>query len=148
MKKLKILFGVLLLFGVFLSACAPANETETPPVGDEYTYGERATIQSVEVLLLESFPVQARAVVSGYFPNGCIELYNIEVEKDGQDFILTVHTRQPAGDIACTEALVPFEESVNLDIAGLEAGTYTVIAQDQSTTFTLDVDNVPLGEDN
>ena len=98
------------------------------------------------MVFLESFPLQARAIVSGYFPNGCIELSEIAVEQDGQDFILTIQTRQPAGDIECTEALVPFEESVSLDISGLEAGTYTVIAQDHSTTFTLDVDNILLND--
>jgi inhibitor of cysteine peptidase len=141
MKKISVLLSVLLFTGAILSACAPANGTEIPPVEEEYTYGERATVESIDVIFLESFPLQARAIVSGYFPNGCVELNEITVEHDGQDFILTIQTRQPAGDIACTEALVPFEESVSLDIYGLDAGTYNVIAQDQSTTFTLDIDN-------
>jgi inhibitor of cysteine peptidase len=68
-------------------------------------------------------------------------LDEITVEREGQDFILTVHTRRPAGDIACTMALVPFEETVSLDVEGLEAGTYTIIAQEQEATFTLEVDN-------
>jgi inhibitor of cysteine peptidase len=139
MKKIKVLFGMLFMVGLLLSACQPAEET---PVGDEYTYGQNATVESVEVLILESFPLQAQAIVTGYLPDGCTELHEITVERDGQDFILTIETRRPTGDIACTEAIVPFEETVTLEIADLESGIYTVVAQDQSATFILDVDNI------
>ncbi len=56
--------------------------------------------------------------------------------------MITITTKKPGGDIACTEALVPFEETVTLDIYDFEAGTYKVIVQNQSTEFTLDMDNV------
>ncbi len=98
------------------------------------------------MLVLESFPVQVNAVVSGYFPDGCVQLVEISPERQENVFVLTLSTRRPTGDIACTEALVPFEERVSLDVFGLEAGTYTVTAQDEQATFTLDVDNVPAGE--
>ena len=140
MKQFKILLGMLFVFGVLLSACQTA--TETPPAGEKFSFGQNAAIESIDIFLMESFPLQAQAVISGYLPDGCTELDEITVERDGQDFILTVETRRPTGDIACTQALVPFEEKVDLDISGLEAGTYTVIAQEQETTFTLDVDNV------
>jgi inhibitor of cysteine peptidase len=42
----------------------------------------------------------------------------------------------------CTQALVPFEESIDLDVRGLPAGTYTVDVHGETATFTLDVDNV------
>jgi inhibitor of cysteine peptidase len=129
-----------------LSACQSIIPTESPtsePTGEtKYVYGEHGTVESLEVLIMESFPLQAQAVVSGYLPDGCTELVDVTVEQEGESFILTVNTRKLTGDVACTEALVPFEESVALDIAGLEAGTYTVVAQDLSETFTLDVDNV------
>ena len=142
MNKTK-LFVLILIILAFLSACQPGEDTPTPPAVDgEYTYGEDAIIDSLEVLLMESFPVQARVRALGNLPDGCTELHEITVEKEGQEFILTLTTRRPAGDIACTEALVPFEESVSLDIEGLEAGTYSVIAQDEQAAFTLDMDNV------
>jgi hypothetical protein len=37
---------------------------------------------------------------------------------------------------------VPFEESIPLDVAGLDAGTYTVIVNGVEASFTLDIDNV------
>ena len=136
MKNFRMTLMLILLSGLVLTACQPAEPS------DEYIYGEEAMIDRVDVLLMESFPLQARAVITGNFPDGCTELAAITVDRQGNEFVLTVQTRRPTGDIACTEALVPFEESVELDILGLEAGTYTVIAQDQQESFTLDVDNV------
>ena len=145
----------VVLFALLLSACQPAlppQEPRLPPGGDqsepssgqdeEFVYGQDAVVETLEVLLLESFPVSAKVKISGYLLDGCTELDKISVEQLEMDFILMLKTRRPGGDILCTEALVPFEEMVDLDIIGLEAGTYKVIAQDQEATFTLDVDNV------
>jgi inhibitor of cysteine peptidase len=144
-KTLKIL-ALVVLIGLFLSACQtpPPADTPTPPPSDDdmgYEYGQAATVESLEIMLLESFPVQVQAVVSGYLPDGCTELDEITVDRQDDTFELTLTTRRPSGEIACTEALVPFEESVELDVLGLPAGTYTVTAQSQTTEFTLDADN-------
>lgn len=141
MKKIRILFAVMIFAGLLLSACQPITEPKEPSE-DDYDYGQDAIVESLEVILLESFPVQAQAVISGALPDGCTELHEVSVEQQGLRFNITLTTRRPTGDVACTEALVPFEETVELDIEGLEAGTYTVTAQDQQATFTLDVDNV------
>ncbi len=136
----------MLFAGLILSACQPTIVPEEPiitPSEDKYVYGQEANVESLQVVLMESFPLQAMAVVSGTLPDGCTELYEISVEQQRQEFVLTLTTRHPTGDIACTEALVPFEEAVNLDILGLDAGTYVVVAQGQQALFTLDVDNVP-----
>ncbi len=143
MNKKFTIFTFILAFGLFISACQPDDD----PVIDEYSYGENAILDSIEVILLESFPVQAQVIVKGNLPDGCTELHEITVEKEGDQFVLTIHTRKPTGDVACTEALVPFEETVDLDIEGLEAGTYTVIAQDQEATFDLDMDNILSDQD-
>ena len=150
MNNIKLL-GILFAFVLLLSACQPIERTETPPVEQtetppsadgEYSSGQAAIVESLEVFLLESFPLQARVRVSGNLPDGCTELVEISVEQQGQEFILTLTTRRPTGDVACTQVLVPFEEMVDLDIQGLDAGTYAVIAQEEQATFTLDVDNV------
>jgi inhibitor of cysteine peptidase len=53
---------------------------------------------------------------------------------------VTITTKRPA-DKMCTEALVPFEESVALEVVGLPAGTYTVEVNGVTASFTLDGDN-------
>ncbi len=159
MIKRKGLLISAVLFALIFAACQAVllpEEPTLPPSGDqnepspgygeEFVYGQNAVVETLEVFLLESFPVQAKAQISGYLPDGCTELDEISVEQNEMDFILTLKTRRPGGDILCTEALVPFEETVDLDILGLKAGTYRVIAQDQEAIFTLDVDNLLMGE--
>jgi inhibitor of cysteine peptidase len=80
--------------------------------------------------------------VRGNLPDGCTYLDEFEVEREGDTFEIAVWTvRDP--EAMCTMALVPFEETVSLDVAGLEAGEYTVVVQDQTASFRLDVDNTP-----
>lgn len=153
MKKKWMLLTFILLLGIFLSACQPdfpdMEDTPSSPTVDEpgtpdeaYDYGEEAMVESLDVFILESFPVQIQVSVVGYLPDGCVELVDISVEQDEMDFILSLNTRRPTGDVACTEALVPFEETVRLDVEGLKAGEYRVIAKDKEATFRLDVDNI------
>ena len=158
----KSFYGLCVLIGLLLSACQPSYVTEEPvmpptenptlpyPSEDDdgkFIYGQDARVESVEVILLESFPVQVNAKVNGYLPDGCTELHEISVERQDMDFFLTLTTRRPTGDIACTEALVPYEEVVKLEVEGLDAGIYTVITQDQEATFELSVDNAQSGQD-
>jgi inhibitor of cysteine peptidase len=111
MTKMKYALIFTLLTGLLLAACQPASPVETPPVDENYAYGQDATVTSVDVLLMESFPLQAQAVIEGYLPDGCTELYDISVEREDQSFIVTLTTRRPTGDVACTMALEPFEEN-------------------------------------
>lgn len=150
MSKIKKFVGLFVLTIVALSACNPIfvpNQPQQTPTGsypleNEFSYGQDAILESLEILLMESFPLQARVKVAGFLRDGCSELFDVKVEQEEMNFILTITTRRPSGDIACTEALVPFEKVFDLDIEGLDAGTYTVIAQDQQAEFTLDVDNI------
>lgn len=97
-------------------------------------------LDSVDVSLMESFPLQASARLVGNFADGCTSLADVQVVREGNQFTLTPIVTRPA-DMMCTEALVPFEENVSLDIQGLPAGTYTVVVGEISAEFTLDVDN-------
>ena len=94
---------------------------------------------------MESFPVQAQAVVNGDLANGCIVLNGLTAVRDGDNWRIEFDLTH-RGEM-CTEALVPFEENVALDILGVPAGTYTVTAGDVSTEFTLDMNNGPIDEE-
>jgi inhibitor of cysteine peptidase len=59
---------------------------------------------------------------------------------DDSTFELQIITERPE-DMMCTMALVPFEETISLDVQGLPAGTYTVKGFGLENSFTLDVDN-------
>jgi hypothetical protein len=109
------------------------------PAGGE----QPAPIESVEVLVLESFPVQVNVKISGYLPTPCHKLGAISTSRpDANTFQIDVPMSLPSPDQVCIEVIEPFEQTVSLDVAGLKAGTYTVKVNDITEQFTLDVDNV------
>ncbi len=143
--KTKRLIIILSLIALVLVGCGSEEPAPTaqPPVEDaipqEPVIGE-ATVESIQLLILESFPVQVNARVRGVLPDGCTTLDQMTTEHAGNNFTITLTTFRPAGAV-CTEAEVPFDEAIGLDVFGLEAGEYTVTANGVSGSFTLDVDN-------
>jgi len=105
----------------------------------EYTYGE-AVIETIEIAILESFPVQIRAVLRGTVPDACTEIDSIAEQREGNTFTLVVRTRRPA-EALCAQVLTPYETTTGLDVLGLPAGIYTVVAGEASASFELAVDN-------
>ena len=145
-KQGKIGFTIILLSMLILgAACTPLLGT-----GDDGSADKTAPIQAapqvnvivdeIELQIMESFPIQVVAVVRGHLPDGCTVLDAISAAREGDTFVLDIAAHRE-GDM-CTMALVPFEERVALDVEGLEAGTYQVVAGDASAAFTFDVDNV------
>ncbi|MBK8989149.1 MAG: hypothetical protein IPM39_24305 [Chloroflexi bacterium] len=119
------------------TATLTAVPTATPL--SEPVYG-LATVESVQILKLESFPVQINVQARGMLPNGCASINEIISQKNGNAFTIAVTTVQ-APDRICTQALVPFEETIALDVLDLPAGTYTVSVNGIGGSFTLDMDN-------
>ena len=157
MKTRTLILSLFVLASLLMAACSVSVEpTQTLPVEStqppsfeptrgwldgEYIPGHEGEVTGLDVVILESFPVQVRAQVSGYFTDGCVELVDITAEREDDTFVLTLNTRRPAGDVECTQALVPFDEGVMLDVNGLPAGSYTVTAGDMQSNFVLGVDN-------
>lgn len=100
----------------------------------------QATVESIGIMILESFPVQVHVNVSGYLGDGCTTLGDIETTQEGDTFLVRIATQRPA-DMMCTQQLVGFEENIALDVEGLPAGTYTVDVNGVTDSFTLDMDN-------
>lgn len=140
---------------VMFSGCTQNNEennkdmqTPTPdstPTGTmvsddgEFIY-RNATVENIQILILESFPVQINVVAKGYLPDGCTKIDQIIKNREGNTFFVTITTKRPA-DAMCTMAIVPFEEVISLDVYGLEAGDYEVNVNGIIDSFTLDMDN-------
>jgi len=100
-----------------------------------------AVVDSIDILIMESMPVQVSVVVRGNLPDGCTTIGEAATQRDDRTFVVTLTTRRPL-DAMCTEALVPYEQAVPLEVAGLPAGVYTVTVNGVSDTFELAVDNV------
>ncbi|MFU8787468.1 MAG: hypothetical protein ACNA7G_00480 [Methylobacter sp.] len=101
-----------------------------------------ATVESSEVLVVDSKPVQVFAKVSGYFPSGCYGLASINVRRRSVELFEVLINQVQLQTIAiCTQALVPFSLTVPLDVYGLAAGTYQVSVHGGNHVFTLATDN-------
>jgi len=100
-----------------------------------------AQVENIRVLILESFPVQVQVVAQGYLRDGCEKIKQASSSRDGNTFMVDITTHS-VGEF-CTEAIVPFEEVVALDVYGLEAGTYIVNVNGVTDKFELSVDNMP-----
>ena len=146
MRK-KLLLSILAL-ALLLASCGQPTASPTPTTapGQEPTVVEggvitgEAMVESIEILLLESFPIQVRVVAQGNLPDSCTEIGEITKKQDGNTFQVTITTSRPA-DAMCAEVLVPFEEAISLDVVGLPAGIYTVTVNGVSDTFEFTVDN-------
>ena len=129
------LIGVILVVAItILAGCAPTTAAGGPQTGE-------AKVDSIDILILESFPVQVQVVARGFLPDGCTTIDTVRTEQQGDTFTVTITTVRSA-DGACTQEAVPFEENISLPVAGLSAGTYTVDVNGTKGTFELAVDNV------
>lgn len=121
----------------------PANAPGPRPTGStglDDTPGGNAMIDSVEVLIRESFPVQVSVVVRGNLSDACTRVGEIATTRDGNTFNIDITTTRPA-DAVCAEVLTPFEQNIDLDVRGLKKGTYTVNVNGLTQTFELAADN-------
>lgn len=143
MKKHNLLIlTCLLITAMWLAAC---DGQPTPrPTGDlppgSLLPGE-AVVDSLDILILESFPVQVNVIARGYLPDGCTELDTITQERLENSFEIIITTARPAGAV-CTEQAVPWEKTFTLDVYGLPAGAYTVDVNGVTGSFELAIDNV------
>lgn len=110
--------------------------------GAEYIFGN-AVVDDIQIMVMESFPLQISVTAIGNLPDGCtfIDEENIEIVNTGNGFDIALKTKRPK-DLACTQALVPFEVNIPLDVYGLEKGVYTVNVNGVTDTFEFTVDNV------
>ncbi len=141
--------GVVMLVSMVVSGCSGvvhgAGGNGAPvDVGQPIDHG-LAPVDQVDVIIMESLPGTAAVIARGDLPDGCTSIVDalMMIHEEAGLFEVTLGTyRDP--EAMCTEALVPFEEVIELPILGLPAGTYTVEVNGVATTFELAVDNVPL----
>jgi inhibitor of cysteine peptidase len=142
------LFGYLVIVLAVLpvlAACrAPVPDTGGDMPQDQAVTTGEAPVKSIEILIMESFPVQVAVVARGELPDACTEVdqINQRVDLENDTLWVEITTVRPT-DLACIQVLAPFEERIPLDVYGLPAGTYTVDVNGVTDTFTLSVDNVP-----
>ncbi|MGB1249687.1 MAG: NBR1-Ig-like domain-containing protein, partial [Candidatus Promineifilaceae bacterium] len=101
-----------------------------------------ASINSAELNILETFPVQVILVVRGQFINDCTVIDRVDQAQGGNTFAVEVIALSPSPvNATCLPVPTEYEQQVPLDVADLRAGTYAVNVNGNIQTFTLAVDN-------
>jgi hypothetical protein len=95
----------------------------------------------LEVNILGTPPsVRAQVVARGHLSDGCTKITDVGQKRDGNTFTVTLGTFR-APNVLCIQVITPFIQTVDLNVAGLKAGTYTVTVDGASKQFTLTADN-------
>jgi len=101
--------------------------------------GPNAPISAADVIVSEGFPVQVTLRVSGELINGCTYLNQPVILREGKDFYVSL-TTYTEGEV-CTEALVPYERNITLNVTSLPAGTYNVDINGMVKSFEIEQEN-------
>ena len=116
--------------GGYPGADEPVNSTDSPYPGPGIAPGEPQAggdgavmpgtlyVDSADLVLLESFPLQMMATVRGNFADGCTYYDTYVQTVEGNEINIELFALRPA-EQTCTAALVPFDIQLPVDILGL-----------------------------
>lgn len=153
--KIKLLIPavfITLMMSILL-ACQPVSPVEPTQQSPEPTVSspdpansdfnsENVYVNNMQINIMESFPLQVSVTVSGNLPDGCTSIVKSTATFDNKNTIeIHFYTDRPK-DLMCTQALVPFEETIPLEVYGLPAGKYTINVYQLSDTFEFQTDNI------
>ena len=127
----------------------PVGDNEPLPDDMYDTVDELAPIESVQILVLESYPEQFVVQIVSGIPNGCASYSHTEVSQDGTDIYISVYNSVPAPDqlafIACAAIYGIREESVSLG-SDFERGTVFSVHVNDHPAVTFETGSAPIGE--
>jgi hypothetical protein len=127
---LRVVPLLIVVGGLLLAGCASTTDPAPPPGLPNLPGGEAegtrgpVYVDSTELLLLESYPVQVRLKVSGSLPTPCHALkWEIrEPSAKGRIDVALFSLADP--NLACIQVLEPFDASIPL--GAFESGSYNV----------------------
>ncbi|HSL45910.1 MAG TPA: SH3 domain-containing protein [Anaerolineales bacterium] len=97
----------------------------------------KADVQSVEIQVLESFPVQVNAIARGQLPDaGCTTIAGVNQSRSGNTFNVTLTTTTNPNAM-CSQVITPFEYVIPLDVSSLLPAQYIVNVNGVEVSFEL-----------
>ena len=145
MKKIlqyTVSLGFLILA---LTACIPVIgaifvPTKPPASTPQQTHTQAgvrmAQVESVEIQIMPTDPIQVNAIVRGSLTEACAKLGSTQLSYESNTFLIALLTTSPT-DQGCAQVITPFEQTIPLDTTGLPPGEYTVKANGVSAVFSL-----------
>ncbi|PCI75340.1 MAG: hypothetical protein COB20_13120 [SAR86 cluster bacterium] len=95
-------------------------------------------VNTVQIIVAESFPVQVSVTVSGNLSVPCVELQTPATIRTGTLFSVVLAETSLGPAESCIAIVQPFfDQNIKLDVDGLPTGTYTVSVNGIEAEFTL-----------
>ncbi|MBA7535461.1 hypothetical protein ES705_27717 [subsurface metagenome] len=89
MNKKILLLGLIMLITIFVTGCFSIPST----IG-------LASVDEIDILILESFPVQINVIAKGNLPDPCTEISEVLQEKEDNTFLLLLKLIVPQGFVS------------------------------------------------
>lgn len=135
---------LILVAALVLSACGedgpaasdPTAPDTTAPGGMPARDGDPAYVDSVDLLFLESYPVQVRAIIAGSLPTPCHTAgWQVgDPDLEGR-IVLEMFSTVEDPDAVCAQVLEPFEATI--DLGSFETGDYLLEVNGVEYPFTI-----------
>ena len=119
-------------------SATPVEPTPTPdPTLPDGMVKVLAPIESVQIVVAESWPPQYFVHVVAGLPNGCVKFHGYEETRSGNVITITVTNLEPAPSetVACAAIYLTYEFSVPLGTDFVSGETYTVHVNDVTESF-------------
>ncbi len=132
---------ILAIYFITPKSRQEVDMTSQPSSELEIKAGEAVTVSPTALTVINSgtFPYKVQAKASFDLPNSCSTATS-NVSQSGKVFTVTVSATQPTGAM-CAQVMTPTTLTVDIPVAGLSAGTYTVNYAGLTKTFTLAQNN-------
>lgn len=115
--------------------CIPGAEAVEALVAT-YEEGAPVTVAPKQVwvdsVTIQMVDGEYNATLVGNYPDGCSTLGKVEATVTDNTIAVTVLADSPP-DAVCALGLVPFEETITLDLGEIEPGEYTVVVNETAT---------------
>ena len=131
---------ILIAAGGFPAAAEePVSALENPQVPRQIKI--RPAVKSIEVQFFTTKPFQANLIVSGEFPDMCMEITDIKIRRKDKAFVVTLIAGR-AEEAICVPMITTFRQVIPLELEDLSPGDYFVKVNGIRKNFVLEKDSL------
>lgn len=98
-----------------------------------------AMIEYVDIEQKKAVPYTIDVVAKGHLADGCTDISEVTTNRSGSNYTIKIRTKRPK-DKVCTQAVVPFERNIPIDVEKLSPGKYTLDVNGYRSAFIVKVD--------
>jgi hypothetical protein len=128
----RLILLVLLGLIAFIACGQEDSANSASPTGEPTMSTVRLQVQTVDVLIAESFPPQIFAHVTAIIPDSCTTARDPEISREGSTITITLTGERPDG-VLCAQVISTYDKSIPLGT--LDPGPYTLHVNNVTKEF-------------